>query len=201
MSMEVEVGGGPSSRRRGAVRASWRLWLGLVALAPATVSVASFMTYFSISVQLTKALVYQPSLLATVYLNLPQISTVGGAASLGVGLIALLGSPKALEAAGLGLGVGVVFFFGSMFLFAQAAMVLSPPGPGSVVGAISAATVAFTPAPPAIGMIGPAGGTTLFLIRVRGFGERRPAIGAVIIGGMVATYWLFNWLMFSFGPG
>lgn len=193
--------GGSSSRRRGAVGASWRLWVGLLALAPAVVGVATFMTYFSISVHLTKAIAFEPNLPAAIYLAMPQISTVSAAVALAVGLIALLGSAKALEAAGLGLAVAAVLFVGVMFVVAQAMILPAPPDPDAAVGAITAASVVFNLTPPAIGMIGPAGGTILFLVRVRGFGERRPAIGAVILGGLVSTYWLFNFLLFTLAGG
>lgn len=200
MSMDVSVGEGSSSTRRSADRASWRLWLGLLALAPAAVGLATFMALFSLSVQVTKAMVFEPNLLTSVYLAMPQISTVSAAIALIVGLIALLGSPKALEAAGLGLGVAVVLFVGVMFVVAQA-MIVPSSGPDAAFGAITSASVAFNPTPPAIGMIGPAGGTILFLLRVHGFGERRPAIGAVILGGLVSAYWLFNFLLFTLAAG
>ena len=79
MSVKASVSAASSSKRHGAFWSSWRFMLGLLALVPAAVGVATFMTYFSISVQLTKALVYEPGLLTSVYLALPQISTASSA--------------------------------------------------------------------------------------------------------------------------
>ena len=176
---------------------SWRLWLGVVALLLALVSLAAFMTFSSVSVHMPKALAYQPSLLVAVYLNMQFISSASGTVAVILALVALLDSPRALRTAGLGLAVGVVLFFGVMFAVSEVMLSLAPPDLGLEAGAPTAVSIVFAPSPPAVGMVGPVIGTMALLISVRGVAERRPAIGALIVGGLVMAYWLLSLVVFG----
>lgn len=186
-----------SNARFGLSLSSWRLWLGVVALLLALVSLATFMTFSSVSVQMPKALAYQPSLPVAVYLNMQLISSASGTVAVVLALVALLDSPRALLAAGLGLAVGVVLFFGVMFAVSDIMLSLAPPELGPEAGAPTVVSIVLAPSPPAVGMVGPVIGTIAFLIIVRGVAERRPAIGALIVGGLVMAYWLLSLVVFG----
>jgi hypothetical protein len=183
----------------GGVAPAWRRWLGALALLSALVSVGTFLAFFSVSAQYSKALVYGGDLMTMLYLNAPTISTVAGVASVVMAIVAMWGSRRAMNAAISGFAIAVPVFIGLMYaafslMFSQppAADVNFPSPPPTAL------LVTFKPTPPAIGMVGPllVMGAVL-LWRRTGVLSRRPAIAAFISGGMVAAYWILDFLIMS----
>ena len=61
---------------------TWQKWLGALAMLSAAVSVVTFLVFFSVTAEFSKALVYGGDPLTMLYLSAPTISTVTGAASI-----------------------------------------------------------------------------------------------------------------------
>jgi hypothetical protein len=184
----------------GRQRESGHDWLGVVALLLALTSLVTFIPFFVVSVQLTKALAYSGNSLVALYFNAPSISGLAGAASLVLSIVAMRRAPRALKWGGAGLGVGLATFLVVMIGTAGLRYSVGPTGGGESLP-ITSPTLTFAPSPPAIGMTVPVIGLVASLPWLRGVSPHRPAIAAMVAGGLVTAYWLLNLLIFSTGGG
>jgi hypothetical protein len=182
----------------GRQRESGHDWLGVVALLLALTGLVTFIAFFVVSVQLTKALAYSGNSLVALYFHAPSISGLAGAASFVLSIVAMRRAPRALRWGGAGLGVGVVTFL--VVMIGTAGLLYSAVPTSGGDGPITSLALTFTPSPPAIGMAVPVIGLAASLPWLRGI-SHWPAVAAMVAGGLVTAYWLLELLVFSTGGG
>jgi hypothetical protein len=173
-------------------------WLGASALVMAAISLVTFGMVMSISGPFPKAVAYSPNLLFAIYSVSPTISAVSGVVSILIATIALRRASLALEVAAIGIAIGILLFFFVTILAANVMSTVAPAPPeGKGLAASSIPLIALSP--PVVGMAAVLIGVVAVLSRLRGVSGLRPAIAALITGGVVTAYWLLNLVMLSAG--
>jgi len=180
--------------------ATWQRRSGLVALVLGAVSLATFLAFFSISVQIPKSLVYRGDTLARIYLNVPTISGLSGAVGVVLAIVALGGSKRSTKVAVIGLAVAVGIFVVFMVFVAEAMAAIAPPAPPSNA-APATVSFAFVPTPPAIAAVASLLALSAMLVWLRVISGRRPAFAGVIMGGVPLVYWVLSLLIVASGAG
>ena len=166
-------------------------WPGSLALLLAVASVMTFIAFMSVSGPFPKSIAYGHNLLFEAYTQSPVISLVTGALAVAVGIIALWRASSVLWAAIVSATVGIALFNAVMVVAAQMASALSPPAlDAQPIAVASSPTVALSP--PLVGIASLVIGVAAVLGVRRSTSGNRPAIAAVIMGGAVSFYWLFN---------
>ena len=171
-------------------------WLGVSAFLMASISVAMFVTFMSISGPIPKAIAFSSNLLYAVYLRAPLVSEVAGVVAVVLAIVALRGSSRGLKVAPVGVVIGILLFFFVTILDASLVSTLAPPPIDDKVVA-PATFPLFVLSPPVIGIAVVVIATVAVLSRLRGVSGLRLAIASMVTGGVVTAYWLFNLLIFS----
>ena len=171
-------------------------WLRVSAFLMASISVAMFVTFMSISGPIPKAIAFSTNLLYAVYLRAPLVSEVAGVVAVVLAMVVLRGSSRGLKAALVGVAIGILLFFFVTILAASLVSTLAPPPiDGKVVAPASFPLLVLSP--PVIGIATVAIAAVAVVSRLRGVSGLRLGIASMVTGGVVTAYWLFSLLILS----